>query len=83
MDSSTQTAVAPVAILTPEERLDLRKRVLSGQALTLDEARAVIDSFRAAQGTAMLEAKAARKKSSKRPALSDEELDKDLEGLEL
>jgi hypothetical protein len=68
--------------LTPEERLDLRKRVLAGHPLSLEEARAVIDSFRLAQGAAMLSDKTSKKRE-KRPATTDEQLDADLEGLGL
>lgn len=79
MDTSTKPQIVA---LTPEERLDLRKRVLSGQSLTLDEARAVIDSFRLAQGAAMLQDKPSRKRE-KRPEVTDAQLDADLEALGL
>jgi hypothetical protein len=78
MDATT----TPVVTLTPEERLDLRKRVLAGHPLSLEEARAVIDSFRLAQGAAMLSDKTSKKRE-KRPATTDEQLDADLEGLGL
>jgi len=50
--------------------------------LTLEEARAVIDSFRVAQGAAMLEGAASRKRP-KREAITDDQLDTELEGLGL
>lgn len=77
----------PTRLLTPEERNDLRRRVLAGIPLNVDEARAVIASIRQGQGVAALagEAKAARggKRGSKRPTMSDEDLNKDLENLGL
>ncbi len=77
-----EAQTTPVVALTPEERLDLRRRVLAGQPLSLDEARAVIDSFRLAQGAAMLADKPARKRE-KKSALSDEQLDAELSDLGL
>jgi hypothetical protein len=83
------TAGTPSApkMLTAEERGDLRRRVLAGIPLTVDEARSVIASIRQGQGVAALagEAKAAkggggRKKKS---AISDEQLDKELADLGL
>ena len=73
-----------VVVLTPEERQDLRRRVLAGEQLTLEQARQVIDSLKHSQGVAMIsqENKASRKKSS-RPALSDDALDADLADLGL
>lgn len=70
--------------LTAEQRNDLRRRVLSGVPLNLDEAKAVIASLRQGQGVAVLagEAKAAKGKSGrKKVAMTDEALDKDLEDL--
>lgn len=69
-------------ILSAEERNDLRKRVLAGQPLTLDEARAVFATLRQGQGVAALagEAKRAKGKGAKK-SMSDEELDRDLENL--
>lgn len=71
--------------LTSEERNDLRRRVLAGIPLTLEEARDVIASVRQGQGVAALagEAKAARGGGRKKSALSDEALDKDLADLGL
>lgn len=74
-----------VAILTQEEKNDLRKRVLRGEPLTLDEARAVVASTRQGSAAAVL-AGGSDKKSNKKSAkkgISDADLDKDLEGLGL
>lgn len=70
--------------LTAEERNDLRRRVLAGVPLTLDEARDVIASVRQGQGVAALarEAKASSGKGRKK-TMSDEALDADLAGLGL
>jgi len=82
METLSKPAAPQIAPLTPEERLDLRKRVLSGQPLTLEEARAVIDSFRVAQGKAMIEG-AEKVKRPKREAITDDQLDAKLDALGL
>lgn len=87
----TQTAEQPKVApaprqLTAEERNDLRRRVLSGTPLTIEEARDVIASVRQGQGVAALagEAKATRKgKGGAKKALSDDQLDADLATLGL
>ena len=68
--------------LTTEERNDLRKRVLMGQPLTLEEARAVIESCRTGAGAAQI-AGAEKKSRSKKPSITDEQLDADLATLGL
>ena len=73
-----------VAVLSQEERLDLRRRVLAGESLSLDQARQVIDSLRHGQGVAILSQENKPKKGgSKKPALSDDALDADLADLGL
>lgn len=67
--------------LTPEERNDLRKRVLMGEALSLEQSRAVIDSLRKNSAAAVLAGD--KPKKPKKGALSDEALDQDLAGLGL
>lgn len=66
------------------ESLNLaRQRVLAGEQLSLDEQRQLIQMLRDARGAAMpqpKEKKGASKKSSK-PAISDEQLDADLDSL--
>ena len=71
-------------LLTSEERNDLRRRVLAGIPLNLDEAKAVIASVRQGQGIAAMakEAKASRGKG-KKPAMTDDALENDLKGLGL
>jgi hypothetical protein len=74
-------------ILSQEERNDLRKRVLAGDQLTLEEAKQVIASAKQGQAVAILEsgekkAKARTSKSSK-PSLSDDALDAQLSNLGL
>lgn len=70
-------------MLTADERNDLRRRVLAGYQLTLDEARAVIADAQQGRGVAVLagEAKAAKGGGRRKATMSDEQLDKDLEGL--
>jgi len=68
--------------LSSEERNDLRKRVLMGQALTLEEARSVIESCRTGAGAAML-AGGEKKSRGKKQQFTDEALDADLAGLGL
>lgn len=81
----TQVQPQPPVLLTQEERNDLRKRVLAGIPLTLEEAKQVLASTRQGSATAILSAgeKPEKKSRSKKPTLSDEALDKDLEGLGL
>lgn len=69
--------------LTAEQRNDLRRRVLQGYQLTVEEAREVVADARAGRTVAVLagEAKAAKGSRSKKPALSDEQLNADLAGL--
>ena len=71
-------------MLSKEEQNDLRKRVLSGIPLTIDEARAVFETLRQGQATILIEGeKKPKKKSKKETAFSDAELDKDLADLGL
>lgn len=78
-------AQPPRPLLTQEERNDLRKRVLSGIPLTLDEAQQVIASVRSGGAAAILAAGEAKPKKSRtsKTALSDDALDADLAGLGL
>jgi hypothetical protein len=70
--------------LTVEERNDLRKKVLQGHDLSLDEAKAVIESLRQGQGVAALAGEAKAKGGRKKvAAISDDQLDADLKGLGL
>lgn len=68
--------------LTAEQRNDLRKRVLMGQPLTLDEAKEVVESLRQGAGVAVL-AGESKPKKGKKPGMTDEQLDADLAGLGL
>jgi len=74
-------------MLSLEERNDLRKKVLRGEDLTLDEAREVFTTLRAQTGAAMLDAADApakkTRKSAAKPTYTDEQLDADLAGLGL
>lgn len=73
-------------MLSLEERNDLRKRVLMGEELSLDEARAVFETLRAGSASAAIAgemAKPKRKSSSSKPVMSDADLDKELEGFGL
>lgn len=68
--------------LTAEQRNDLRRRVLLGQELSLEEARDVIESLRQGAGAAALAGEQKAKKP-KKGSMSDEQLDADLQGLGL
>lgn len=68
--------------LTAEQRNDLRKRVLMGQPLTLEESKEVIESLRQGAGVAVL-AGESKRKQGKKPGISDEALDADLASLGL
>ena len=72
-------------MLSLEERNDLRKRVISGQQLTLDEARAVFETLRQGQAAVIIQAGEAKPKktSKKKEAISDAALDADLADLGL
>jgi len=69
-------------MLTQEERNDLRKKVLRGEELSLDEARAVIETLRTGQAAAVAD-QAKPKRASKRAGITDDQLDKDLADLGL
>lgn len=86
---SANAPSAPVRLLNQEERNDLRKRVLAGEQMSLEDAKAVIDTIRQGRGAAALAAeskpKKARSSGSKKPAMTDEafnnSLDEKLKGL--
>lgn len=79
----TTEPTTPVRLLTQEEKNDLRRRVLAGGTLTLEEARAVIETYRAQQGAAIIASGAPKKRTSKKPSMSDDELERDLADLGL
>lgn len=70
-------------ILTAEERNDLRKRVLAGQDLTLEEARSVYETVRLGGAAALIAADSpgGKKKGGgrKKKGMSDEELNASLD----
>jgi hypothetical protein len=70
-------------MLTQDQKNDLRKRVLQGQPLSLEEAKEVFESLRQGQAQAVLAGaeKKTSKKSGGKKGMSDEELDKDLDDL--
>jgi hypothetical protein len=82
METAQQPTQQP-RILSQEERNDLRRRVLLGQDLSLDEARAVYETMRQGQGAAVLMQETKSRKGKKKESLSDEALDADLEALGL
>src|SRR5687768_15575487 len=66
---------APLRLLNQEERNDLRKRVLNNEELSLEDAKAVIDTIRNGRGAAALSAESKPKKSrSKKAGMTDEAL---------
>lgn len=68
-------------MLSQEERNDLRKRVLRGESLSVEEAKAVFETLRQGQGAVVLTEEKPKKSSRKKEALSDAQLDSDLAGL--
>lgn len=64
---------------TPEQKNDLRQRVLRGERLDLDTCRKVIEDLRQARFGAATAAAASTKKKSTRKGISDEQLDKELD----
>jgi hypothetical protein len=77
---NTPAATPQVKLLSQEERNDLRKRVLAGEALSLEEARQVIETIRQGRGAAALSAEAKPKKpKAAKPGMSDEELNASLD----
>lgn len=70
-------------MLTQEERNDLRKKVLRGEALSLDEARSVIETLRTGQAAAMEGQNKPKRAAGKRAGATDEQLEKDLAALGL
>lgn len=65
-------------MLSQEERNDLRKRVLRGEELSLEEAKAVIASLREGRGAAAFAAEN-KPKRAKKAGISDEQLNQDLD----
>lgn len=69
-------------ILNAEERNDLRKRVLAGEELTLEEARSVYETVRLGGAAALIAADGTGKKKGggrKKKGISDEELSASLD----
>lgn len=71
----------PAAPLTQEERLDMRRRVLSGERLSIEEARRVFETLRTNQGAAIIGEDKPKKGSRKKRAYDDASLDADLKDL--
>lgn len=69
--------------LSEAERNDLRKKVLRGERLSLEEARAVIETCRLGGAAAIAAGADKPKKGKKKEALSDAALDADLADLGL
>lgn len=81
MDATETLSKGNFVALTQEERNDLRKKVLRGESLTLEEARSVFETIRQAQGVAAIDGEAKPKRGKRTPGVSDEQLDADLAGL--
>lgn len=73
---STLPSLPPLSM---EERNDLRRRVLQGYRLSIEESRRVFETLRTGQGAAVIagEEKKSKKKAGK--GMSDAELSKDLD----
>ena len=65
-------------MLTPEQKNDLRRRVLAGEHLSVEIAKQIIDDLRAGRRLAAEAGPKTRKSAGKR-VMSDAELDKDLD----
>ena len=78
----TEVAAPPVKLLSQEERNDLRKRVLAGEDLSLEEARQVVETIRQGRGAAALaaESKPKRSGSRKKAGMSDADFNASLDG---
>ena len=77
MDQQQQLPDPPP--LTPEERNDLRQRVLRGERMSLEEARRVYLTLRSSQGAVIITGESKPKKhSKKRQAMDDAALDSSL-----
>lgn len=78
---------APPRQLSQEEKLDLRRKVLRGEQLTLEESKAALYSVRQNQEMILtldgLEPKKKSRKASTKKAMSDEALDSDFDSLGL
>jgi len=75
-----QAPTAPVRILSQDERNDLRKLVLSGGQLDLEQAKAVIDTIRQGRGVAAMSAEAKPKRGgAKKAGMSDADLNASLD----
>lgn len=79
-DTVVQLMVQPRLPLTQEERNDLRKRVLMGYVLSVEEARSVIESTRTGAAAAAMTPKE-KKGKTKKEALSDDALNSSLDSL--
>lgn len=68
-------------ILNAEERADLRKRVLAGEDLTLEEARSVYETVRLGGAAALIasDGKGKGKGRKKKPGMSDEDFNASLD----
>jgi len=81
--AETQTVTAqqpPLRLLSQEERNDLRKFVLSGGQLDLEQARAVFDTIRQGRGVAAMAAESKPKKGKgKKPGMSDADFNASLD----
>lgn len=72
----------PVRMLSMEDRNDLRKRVLRGEQLSVEEARAVFETLRSGQGGVVITGETTRKKGrKKKEGMSDEALEASLDKL--
>lgn len=79
-DTATQATAPPVRLLSQEERNDLRKRVIAGEDLTLEEAKAVVDTIRQGRGAAALANESKPKKPRKaKGGMSDEDFSSSLD----
>ena len=78
--TATAAPPKPVRLLSQEERNDLRERVLAGETMSLEEAKAVVDTIRQGRGAAALAAESKPKKGrAKKAGLSDAELNASLD----
>jgi hypothetical protein len=73
--SGPAVPLSPPKILTQEEKNDLRKKVLSGQALTIEEARDVVHSLRVNSAAALVASEPKKRTGGAKKSMSDEDLD--------
>lgn len=80
MTDPIPAAAAPITPLTPAEKEELRQRVLAGERLPLETSRRITFTLRQDRMSAAAAAAKGKSKRSRGKAMTDAELDADLDG---